>query len=141
MSLPPIIDIAASDTPTTHAADAAPPTDATTTAPAPNTSEADALLDTLRRGLAADADTHARATAWEACHRVALLLQAPGRPPPPEPSGSALPAAVAGALELIRRVPPAQRLDVALTYLRSALPAGSVSTQPLQLQLVPVPRR
>jgi hypothetical protein len=134
---PPIIDVA--DPGVADTASEPPPPNP----PAPAASEAlppetAALVTTLCRGLAADADDHARAAAWEAGHQIARLLV----PPPAAPAASVVPAAVASAVEMIRRVPAGQRLDVALGYLRAALPAGAhvPASDPLRIQLVPVPR-
>ena len=110
----------------------------------PVTPETEALLEILRRGLAANADPAARAMAHEVSGRVLYKLApavvpAPGPLPAlaPGPVGASPLAAIVGSL---RTLPPDQLLSLALQRLRAALPAGATVAEPkgIQFSLVPV---
>jgi len=51
------------------------------------------------------------------------------------------PSAIASAVVMLRNVPPDQLLDLAITKLRAALPAGTQAAPvaPLKFHIVPVP--
>lgn len=98
------------------------------------------VITTLRNALAPDASADVRAAGATACRAVLATLE----PTAQSPVSDALnPAAVATAVAALRSVPPDQLLDLAITKLRAALPAGVqvAPVAPLKFHLIPIPHR
>lgn len=98
----------------------------------------DTLIDQIRAAIADDATPEARANGATACRTILAALDAKGGEPlatPPTPI-TPLQAVVAA----LSSTPPEQLLDLAITKLKAALPAGT-EMQPvrrLNLPLLPV---
>jgi hypothetical protein len=102
-------------------------------------------LDTIRRGLAPEADASARALACAACRSILAalgepmpavapspVLAAPRSPTPTTP--------IAAIVESLRKLAPDQLLDLAIHRLRAALPAdAAVAVPDTRFQLVRIP--
>lgn len=101
----------------------------------------DELLDTIRHALAPDAAPETRAAGAQACRAILAALE-PQPAPAAAPPGAA-PLPIAELATAIRTIPLDQLLDLAITKLRSALPAGAdaPTVKPLDFRLVPVQRR
>lgn len=103
------------------------------------------LIEAIRASVLADATPEARARGVAACRMILTALEA--QPGQPMPATAALrppdPAQIAGLVGALRGMPSDQLLDVAITRLRSALPAGAevVPVKPLTFHLVPLPKR
>ncbi|HEX4353462.1 MAG TPA: hypothetical protein VHZ95_11115 [Polyangiales bacterium] len=100
------------------------------------------VLAALRASLASDASPDARKAGAAACRAILASLD-PATLQPPSSAPSAPNAhALASALVALRGVPPEQLLDLAITKLRAAVPAGVTvpASTPLKFQLVPIPR-
>jgi hypothetical protein len=100
------------------------------------------LLDAIRAATAPEATPEARAAGVAACRTILAALEATTG----EPMAVAAPAVVspiAGIVGMLRGVPPDQLLDLAISKLRAALPAGIEvpPVQPLKFNIVPLPRR
>ena len=80
----------------------------------------DALLESIRAALAADATADAKAAGAAACRTILTALDATATAPIPT-SPSINPTAVANIVGALRGVPPDQLLDLAIAKLRSAL--------------------
>ena len=99
------------------------------------------VIDPIRAAIASDATPETKAAGVAACRAILNALEsAPG-----EPLGAAQFALsnaphIASIVGALRGVPPDQLLDLAITKLRAALPAGTVvpQAQPLKFHLVPV---
>jgi hypothetical protein len=125
--------------------------------------EVHALLETIGRALAPDADDGMRAQARELWTRCVSELTAGGAPahaqplPPSGPSGLPTPVAapphaggtyappamppITAAVQAVKQMSPDQLLDIALQRLRASLPAGVNVAVPrgIQFNLVPIP--
>lgn len=106
-------------------------------------SETDGLLDTLRRGLAPDADDASRAAARDACQRIALVLGT-SLPIAPVPNAASVVPPLVQMATALARMPVEQLMDVAIARLRAARPAGAApeggEARPgFRPQFVPVP--
>lgn len=101
----------------------------------------DELLDTIRHALAPDAAPETRAAGAQACRAVLAALEPQPAPAAAPPGAAALP--IAELATAIRTIPLDQLLDLAITKLRGALPAGAdaPTVKPLDFRLVPVQRR
>ena len=97
----------------------------------------DELIESIRRGVAADASDEIRMTGANAC-RTILSTLAPEAVAAPQ-AANALPQ-IAAMLGALRGVPADQLLDLAIARLRAALPADAApsSIKPLTFHLVPV---
>jgi hypothetical protein len=100
------------------------------------------LIDSIRIAVSNDATDEARVAGVAACRTILTALEAkPGEPFAPTVPTTTTP--VQTAVALLRGMPPDQLLDLAISRLRAALPAGDPvpvpSPQSLRLQLVPVP--
>jgi hypothetical protein len=138
-----------------HASSApAPPPDVESDRSAADASDADVILEIIRRGLAPDADGPARALAGDVCRHLAQLVVPPaatataaparapaGNMPPPIQTPATPSSPVATIVTSLRNLPPEQLLDLAIQRLRAALPADATVPAPtgIQFQLVPVP--
>jgi hypothetical protein len=106
----------------------------------------DQLLAALRSALAPDASPELRAAGAATCRAILATLGEPAAKQllPPSPAAPTMPnvQALASALVALRGVPPEQLLDLAITKLRAAVPAGVTvpATTPLKFQLIPIPR-
>jgi hypothetical protein len=120
------------------------------------------LIETIRTALRDDAEPIARRAGLVACRKILAVLEAatdaepgaatPAAPPPsapepvsvmpPAPASRIDPAAVAALVGSLGKLPPEQLLDLAITRLRAALPAGASAPAPppLRFHLVPVQR-
>lgn len=109
------------------------------------------LIEKMRAATVADATDEARATGAQACRTLLTALEAKhGEPmtaavavPSPIPAGSATPLATVHALaSALRGMTPDQLLDLAITRLRAALPAGAEvpAAQAIKFPLVPISR-
>jgi hypothetical protein len=96
------------------------------------------VLAALRASLASDASPDARQAGAAACRAILASLDPAPSSAPSAPNVQAL----ASALVALRGVPPEQLLDLAITKLRAAVPAGVAvpASTPLKFQLVPIPR-
>ncbi|HEY3805974.1 MAG TPA: hypothetical protein VGL61_25370 [Kofleriaceae bacterium] len=101
------------------------------------------VLAALRASLASDASPDARKAGAAACRAILASLDPAALQPPSSHAPSAPNVqALASALVALRGVPPEQLLDLAITKLRAAVPAGVTvpASTPLKFQLVPIPR-
>lgn len=99
------------------------------------------LIDSIRSALASDASTETRAGGAAACRTIlAALESAPGQPMAAAAVMTPDASKIADAVAMLRGVPADQLLDLAITRLRAALPAGVdvPAAQPLKFQLVPI---
>ena len=94
-------------------------------------------LSTMRAAVAPEATAEARASGAIACRALLSMLE--GAAPTPQLN----PAAIANAISILRGVPPGQLLELAISKLRSALPATTeiAPSQKLSFHLVPMPGR
>lgn len=107
----------------------------------------ESLLETIRAALTEATTDEARAAGVTACRTILAVLEAkPGEPlgaptdtnaPAPQAIGAPQIAEIVGAL---RGMPPEQLLDLAITRLRAALPAGAAVPRvaPVRFQLLPI---
>lgn len=111
----------------------------------------DDLIEKMRAATANDASDEARAAGAQACRTLLTALEAkPGESmatavtvPTPVQEGSATPLATVQALAAaLRGMTPDQLLDLAITRLRAALPAGAEAptAQAVKFPLVPINR-
>ncbi len=109
------------------------------------------LIEKMRAATATDATDETRAEGAQACRTLLTALETkPGEPmatavtvPAPIPSDSATPLATVHALaSALRGMTPDQLLDLAITRLRAALPAGAEvpTAQAIKFPLVPINR-
>ena len=98
------------------------------------------LLEDIRIALAPDAPVEARAAAVAACQTIIAKLQ-PNTAEPSPAERSPTPSQIAGMVAALRGVPSEQLLDLAISKLRAALPAGTSAPQPspLKFHIVPIP--
>jgi hypothetical protein len=103
--------------------------------------DVEAMLAAIRGAFAADATDEARRAATAACHALLVVLQ-PNAPAQPNAPVQLNAAAVAQAVTALRGVPADQLLDLAISKLRSALPAGVevAPVKPLNFNFVPISR-
>jgi len=98
-------------------------------------------ITAIRSALAPEATAESRAAGIAACRAVLGALDPTTMPAvvAVAPPNAATVAQIVGAL---RGVPPDQLLDLAITRLRAALPAGTVVTPvaPFKFNLVPMPQ-
>ena len=116
------------------------------------------LIESVRAAIANDASDDMRAAGAQACRTILTALEAKAGEPmtlasPPVSSATnvATPVAntsspseqIANVLGALRGVPAEQLLDLAITRLRAALPAGgdSPKVEPLKFHIVQVPAR
>ncbi len=101
------------------------------------------LLEAIRAAVTADAAPEARAAGAAACRTILAVLES--TPSQPLASAAIAPNAsqIAGIVGALRGVPPDQLLDLAITKLRAALPAGAdvPRVEPLKFHIIPIPRR
>ena len=99
----------------------------------------DDLLDAIRAGALPDATPESRATAAVACRSILAAL---GEAPAVAPAQTTTPD-IAGMVAALRGVPPDQLLELAISRLRAALPAGTSlpAAQPVKFHIVPIPPR
>lgn len=116
------------------------------------------LLESIRAAIANDASNDARASGAQACRTILTALEAklgevmtfasaPASSAPNAPASTVeanSPATqIANVLGTLRGVPAEQLLDLAITRLRAALPAGgdSPKVEPLKFHVVQLPAR
>jgi len=92
------------------------------------------VIETIRAALAPEAPVEARAAGVEACRAIMTALGATPTEalPPRPPEVGPLAHAVAG---LIRTTPPDQLLDMLVTKLRTAVPAGTKLETPTKINI------
>jgi hypothetical protein len=99
------------------------------------------LLDTIRTAIAADASAEAKQAGAAACRTLLAALEA--KAGDPLVSASAPTASpIANAIAMLRGMPVDQVLDVAISRLRAAIPAGESAPSVLRLNvpIVAIPR-
>lgn len=99
------------------------------------------VIESIRAAIAPDATPEVRAAGVAACRSVLTALEAsPGQGFAPA-TVSPNPSAIAAAVGALRGVPPDQLLDLAISRLRAALPAGVEvpAAQPLKFHIINVP--
>lgn len=95
----------------------------------------DELLDTIRTSMAADATADAKAAGATACRTLLAALEPqPGQPLVPATAPTAA-SPIANAIAMLRGVPVDQLLDVAISRLRAAIPAGESAPSVLRLSV------
>jgi len=102
----------------------------------------DALIDTIRSSVAADATDEARAAGAQACRTILAALETPvGAPLAISPPATTLPPA-AQMLATLRGVPAEQLLDLAIAHLRAKLPADAAApmVEPLKFHIIQLPK-
>src|SRR5262245_4634364 len=98
----------------------------------------DTLIEHIRAAIADDATNETRTTGANACRTILAALEA--RPGEPLASAQAPTTPLQAVLSALSNTPPEQLLDLAITKLKAALPAGT-EVQPaprLNLPLLPV---
>jgi hypothetical protein len=98
------------------------------------------VIEAIQAAVAADATQEARVAGIAACRTILAALE--GRAGEPMVSAAPLnPSAIANIIATLRGVPADQLLDLAITKLRAALPAGAdvAHVEPLKFHLVPAP--
>ncbi len=102
----------------------------------------DALIESIRAAVAADASTEVRAAGVTACRTILTALEAvPGQPLAAAVVAPPMVPPIAAIATALRGMPADQLLDLAIQKLRASLPPGAEPprVQPLKFQLVPVP--
>jgi hypothetical protein len=104
--------------------------------------EVEQLITALRAALAPDATPELRAAGAAGCRAILAALGEPAALQPIAPIAPNM-QALASTLAALRGVPAEQLLDLAITKLRAAVPAGVdvPAVTPLKFHLVPMPRR
>ena len=98
----------------------------------------DTLIEQIRAAIADDATTETRTAAVNACRTILAALDAKPGEPLASPTLPITP--MQAVLTALSNTPPEQLLDLAITKLKAALPAGT-EVQPvprLNLPLLPV---
>lgn len=108
------------------------------------------LLESIRAALAVDAAEDARVAGAAACRTILTALEAKsGEPmasvtesPKPLTTAPVSATAIANVVSALGHMQPDQLLDLAITRLRAALPAGGdgPAPVPLKFQIVQLPR-
>ena len=98
------------------------------------------LLEDIRIALAPDASVEVREAAVTACRAIIAKLQ-PNTTEAGPTDRAPTPSQIAGMVAALRGVPSEQLLDLAISKLRAALPAGTSAPQPspLKFHIVPIP--
>jgi hypothetical protein len=101
----------------------------------------DTILETIRAGIAPDANADAKAAAATACRAILGALDATAG----EPLASATPVnapPIANMVSALRGVPIDQLLDIAIAKLRASLPKDVEipRVEPLRFQIVSMPQ-
>lgn len=104
------------------------------------------LLEAIRTAIASDASEQARAAGANACRTILTALEAkPGEPMAVASAADASSpvAQIANVLGALRGVPTEQLLDLAISRLRAALPAGTDPPRvaPVKFHVVQLPAR
>ncbi len=102
----------------------------------------DELLDTIRTSIATDATAEAKAAGASACRMLLAALETNSGEPLVAATAPTAASPIANAIAMLRGVPVDQLLDVAISRLRAALPAGeSVPSVPrLNFRIIPIPQ-
>jgi hypothetical protein len=102
--------------------------------------DVETMLAAIRGAFASDATAEARLAASAACRAMLVVLEPPPQVQPTAPVQLNT-AAVANAVTALRGIPPEQLLDLAITKLRGALPAGTSApaVPPIKFNLITVP--
>jgi hypothetical protein len=95
-------------------------------------------IEIIRIALTPDATPEARAAGAVACRAILAALDSTTAPSAGAPTLNA--EAIASVVAALRGVAPEQLLDLAITKLRSALPAGAQVSpvRPIKFHLVPL---
>ncbi|CAN5885633.1 hypothetical protein BH11MYX2_BH11MYX2_36900 [soil metagenome] len=102
----------------------------------------DDVIDSIRAAVANDAPPEARAAGITACRAVLAALEATSGVPLAE-AAVADPNPLVQMMGALKRVPTEQLLDLAISKLRAALPAGTQAptVAPLKFHMIPVPAK
>lgn len=101
----------------------------------------DTLIETIRTATANEATDEQRAAGAHACRTLLTALEAKAG----QPMAAAAPtptSQIETIAAVVRGMPVDQLLDVAITRLRAALPAGTEpsTVKPIAFHIVPIPR-
>jgi hypothetical protein len=99
------------------------------------------LIEAIKNAIAPNAADEARALGAQACRTVLVALETPAGEPLKAPTVPNASPTDTSPLQMVatalRTLPPDQLLDLAITRLKAALPAGT-ETAPAQRLLVPL---